>query len=85
MLMNKKTNTGMKRTLIFIIFLVIAAFTSAQNENKIVIGKTDTIFSKILNEKRKILVYTPNLTSPANLPNKRYPVLYLLDGEAHFV
>jgi uncharacterized protein len=85
MLMNKKTNTTMKRTLILIIFLVIAAFTNAQNENKIVIGKTDTIFSKILNEKRKILVYTPNLTSPSNVPNQRYPVLYLLDGEAHFV
>lgn len=75
----------MKRTLILIIFLVIAAFTKAQNENKIVIGKTDTIFSKILNERRKILVYTPNFTSLANLPNQRYPVLYLLDGEAHFV
>lgn len=75
----------MKRTLILIIFLVITTFTNAQNENKIVIGKTDTIFSKILNERRKILVYTPNLTSPGNLTNQRYPVLYLLDGEAHFV
>jgi predicted alpha/beta superfamily hydrolase len=75
----------MKDTLILIIFLIIAGFTNAQNENKIVIGKTDTIFSKFLNEKRKILVYTPNLTSPANPPNQRYPVLYLLDGEAHFV
>jgi predicted alpha/beta superfamily hydrolase len=83
--MNKKTNTKMKRTLILISFLVIAAFTKAQNENKIVIGKTDTIFSKILNETRKILLYTPNFTSLANLPNQRYPVLYLLDGEAHFV
>ena len=75
----------MKKVLTLIPFLVFAAFVKAQYENRVVIGKTDTIFSKLLNEKRKILVYTPDLTSPANQPNKRYPVLYLLDGEAHFV
>ncbi len=68
-----------------ITFLVIAAFTNAQTDNRIVVGKTDTLFSKILNERRKIFVYTPILTSPANLPHQRYPVLYVLDGEAHFV
>lgn len=75
----------MRKILIIIPFFILAAFAKAQHENKIVIGKTDTIFSKILNERRKILVYTPNLTSPANLSNQAYPVLYLLDGEAHFV
>lgn len=76
----------MKKILFHISFFVFAAYAKAQHhENKILIGKTDTIFSKILNEKRKILVYTPDLTSLASIPNQRYPVLYLLDGESHFV
>lgn len=75
----------MKKILFQIAFLAIAALTSGQNNSNITIGKTDTIFSKTLNEKRKILVYTPNLTSQLNISGQRYPVLYLLDGEAHFI
>jgi len=38
--------------------------------------------SKVLDEDRKIYIYTP----PADtlLPGKRYPVLYVLDGDNHF-
>ena len=45
-------------------------------------GDTVTIYSKILNEDRKIYVHYPQPDS-ANL-NKRFPVLYLMDGESHF-
>jgi uncharacterized protein len=75
----------MKRILTIVPFLVFAVVTKAQHKNNIVIGKTDTIFSNVLHEQRKILVYTPNLTATTSLPNQRYPVLYVLDGEAHFV
>src|SRR5215813_2406413 len=70
------------------IFLFITAFISfhaeAQNDNKIVIGKIDSVYSKILKEPRKIWIYTPDITSGDHDPGKHYPVLYLLDGEAHF-
>ena len=33
---------------------------------------------------KKIWIYTPNITSQSVSPNKRNPVLYLLDGDAHF-
>jgi uncharacterized protein len=56
----------------------------AQSDNTISIGKIDSLESTILNEKRKIWIYTPN-DGPADLYSKqRYPVVYLLDGDAHF-
>lgn len=69
------------------LFMLVAAATSAasaQNDNKIIIGKIDSVYSKILNEQRKIWVYTPDITSSIHTPGTRYPVLYLLDGDAHF-
>lgn len=48
----------------------------------VVIGQRYTIHSDVLGEDRTILVATPDgyETDPA----ARYPVLYLLDGDAHF-
>lgn len=42
------------------------------------------IYSKVLNENKKIGTYTPNITSQNASLGKRYPVLYLLDGGAYF-
>lgn len=56
----------------------------AQSDNKIVIGKIDSVQSKILGEQRKVWVYTPSMTSGNNDPSLHYPVLYLLDGDGHF-
>jgi predicted alpha/beta superfamily hydrolase len=65
--------------------LLICSFClSAQNEEAIAIGKKEIIASKLLNENRTIWVYTPNFTSQHVNPDKRYPVMYLLDGGAHF-
>src|SRR5690349_4410151 len=68
---------------IFIIFLCAAISLSghAQTDNKIVIGKVDSVYSNILKEKRKIWVYVPENLQAAPA---RYPVLYLLDGDGHF-
>ncbi len=75
-------HTFMRKIFLFILSAVITFSIQAQNDNKIVIGKIDSVYSKILNEQRKIWVYTPDMTS--GNPNQRYPVVYLLDGDAHF-
>jgi len=49
-------------------------------ENTIEGKKIDSIYSKILGEERPILVHIPKGSDSA----KEYPVLYLLDGNAHF-
>jgi len=48
-------------------------------DNRIVIGTIDTIQSKILNEKRALLIHVPD-----GGKDERFPVLYILDGESHF-
>jgi hypothetical protein len=48
------------------------------------IGRVDSIRSAILDERRPFLDYTPPSYSDTTLVPGRYPVLYLLDGDAHF-
>jgi len=73
------------RNLFTIIFIsVITTFTYAQSK-KIEIGVIDSINSKILNEKRDIWVYVPHNVTNGMTSKKNYPVLYLLDGDWHFV
>jgi predicted alpha/beta superfamily hydrolase len=74
----------MKNSILILIVVLIYEFVSAQQSQPITIGKIETIHSGILKENRKIWVYSPTNTSNLNQPEKRYPVLYLLDGEAHF-
>lgn len=48
-------------------------------------GTRDVISSKILNEQRNILVFVPSSASSQIYSKQRYPVVYLLDGDAvHF-
>jgi len=69
----------MKKITLIILFLGgLSAY--AQKDNRIVIGTVDTIYSKILNEKRTIQIHVP-----VGDKNQRYPVLYILDGEDHFL
>jgi uncharacterized protein len=51
-------------------------------ENKIVIGTIDSLYSGILKEERKIWVYVPG--EDPLFAREKYPVVYLLDGDAHF-
>jgi predicted alpha/beta superfamily hydrolase len=72
----------MKRYLLLALASLVTFTSIAQTDNnKIVIGKIDSVNSTVLKENRKIWVYLPN-TEPNN--KQRYPVLYLLDGEGHF-
>ncbi|HMU46456.1 MAG TPA: alpha/beta hydrolase-fold protein [Chitinophagaceae bacterium] len=71
---------------IFLLLLLtfsLTCITNAQNKNEIVIAKKDSVNSSILKEKRNLLVYTPDINSGEKNNNKKYPVLYLLDGDAH--
>jgi uncharacterized protein len=70
----------------FIIFFIYYSISAiAQTAENIVVGKKETIYSQVLNEDRKLWVYTPDITSQNANTDYRYPVLYLLDGEAHFL
>jgi predicted alpha/beta superfamily hydrolase len=65
-------------------FSIITLCNAQITNNKVVIGTVDSIYSKILNENRRIWVYVPAMTNPGPFGIQHYPVVYLLDGEAHF-
>ncbi len=70
---------------IAVFYTVFPSTTSAQiagpKGDLIVVGKIDTIHSVILGEDRAIWVSVPE---SGIFPDKKYPVVYLLDGDAHF-
>src|SRR5215510_16281854 len=72
----------MKKMFLFCLSALITFTAKSQNDDEIVIGKIDSVYSKILGEQRKIWVYTPDMTSGNS--NQRWPVVYLLDGDGHF-
>jgi predicted alpha/beta superfamily hydrolase len=47
-----------------------------------VVGTIDSLYSKTLNEQRKIWVYVP--AADPLYAKQAFPVVYLLDGDAHF-
>lgn len=73
----------MKHIFIFL-FIFYAVAAHAQQENKITIGIIDSVYSKTLGENRKIWVYVPNSNESGIYSKQKYPVVYLLDGDAHF-
>lgn len=74
----------MKHFIFSISFIALFFGSQCQNDYKIVIGKIDSIQSTILNEERKIWVYVPGGDADEDFAKQRYPVVYLLDAEAHF-
>jgi hypothetical protein len=79
-----KFNYTMKNISLILGFFALSFFGNAQSQ-KIVIGKIDTINSSILDEKRPIWIYVPENVIDNNDTKKQYPVIYLLDGDWHFV
>ena len=57
---------------------------NGQHNNDIVIGKIDSINSNILDEQRKIWIYSPDGGIDGLFEKQKHPVVYLLDGNAHF-
>ena len=74
----------MKNILASILIVTTSLCSHAQTDNKIVIGKIDSVYSTIHKEQRKVWVYTPNMKAGMQNPGQRYPVVYLLDGDGHF-
>ncbi len=75
----------MNKLFLSIILIASTFFAGAQIGDSIIVGKKVSIYSNILKENRKVLIYTPSLTASYLVPGKSYPVLYLLDGDAHFL
>ena len=70
--------------LAFVLSLPVAPVAAQAPAGAITIGSRDSVWSPTLKEQRQYLVYTPpSYADTTHLP-KRYPVLYLLDGDAHF-
>ncbi len=55
-----------------------------QTDNQIVIGTIDSIYSDNIQEQQKFWVHVPNNPAGEVTNGAKYPVLYLLDGDAHF-
>src|SRR5438045_1535353 len=72
------------KKLLLLLLIIASEKINAQSGNNIVIGTIDSVYSSILKEKRKIWVYVPNSTGNSIFSIQRYPVVYLLDGDAHF-
>lgn len=70
---------------IFTCFLLtLAVLANAQSDKKINIGNLETIQSKILGEEREVWVHVPGFAGNSIYGETKYPVVYLLDGDAHF-
>jgi len=76
----------LKSNKIIVVFILLFinynanAQTSKTVNGDIIIGKVDSLYSKVLKEQREFWVYTPeNFDS-----KKRYPVVYVLDASGHF-
>jgi uncharacterized protein len=75
----------MKQTIISVLFVFSTISAFAQVENKISVGLIDSLDSKILNEKRKVLIHLPNGNTKKDADtSKKFAVIYLLDGDWHF-
>lgn len=74
------------RRLVLFLFLLFPVALRAQGPlgNAITVGKIDSVWSPTLKEQRRFLVYTPPSYSDTTYLPRKYPVLYLLDGDAHF-
>ena len=73
----------MRKLIVFFIFFILpASLLAGTNDSKpFVIGETITLKSDILNEDRQILISKP---AGYDQSSAKYPVMYLLDGNAHF-
>jgi predicted alpha/beta superfamily hydrolase len=68
-----------------VVLLVLVAFKAKSQRTeayKYTASEVVTIHSTLLNEDRKVYIHCPKLDSSDI--NKRFPVLYLMDGENHF-
>ena len=70
--------------LMLLLVLPVPAVAQSRYSRAVEIGAVDSVWSTTLNEQRPYLVYTPPSYHDTTVVPQRYPVLYLLDGDAHF-
>ncbi len=83
-LSNNQKNNQMKKVHLICLLCFCLYHANGQNSNDIVIGKIDSIDSKILKEQRKVWIHVPDSGVSGVSKKKKYPVVYLLDGDNHF-
>ena len=71
-------------TFLFALVLPTVAHAQGRFARATTIGRVDSVSSATLKEVRPYLVYTPPSYDDTTTAPQRYPVLYLLDGDAHF-
>ena len=64
---------------VFVYLLLLTLNTFSQDKYLAQIGEIDSLYSKTLQEQRQFWVQLPQNFSP----KRRYPVVYVLDGETH--
>ncbi len=74
----------MKKIFVYFLVLFISICVNAQKDNKIVVGTIDSIQSKILNEKRKFIIYVPTASIESAYGKQHYPVIYSIDGDKNY-
>lgn len=72
----------MKKSLLLGAVVFSCLLSRAQDADKVIIGRIDSLSSTYLREQRKVWVYLPNGFNDKS--TQRYPVVYLMDGTAHF-
>ncbi len=81
--MNNKMTSNLKIIATIILIIYFQHFVNAQeNQNQHFlqkVGVEDSLYSKILNESRKIYIQLPASYNPDK--NHKYPVVFILDGE----
>lgn len=73
--------TFIKTSPILLAIAILSSCTPEQPSNDITIGKVETIHSQILGEERTVWIHVPD---DGRRSRKKYPVLYLMDGDLHF-
>ncbi|MBK7629228.1 MAG: alpha/beta hydrolase [Ignavibacteriales bacterium] len=75
----------MKTFFCFFMILLFSFYAKAQENNPFTVGFQTSSPSKILGEQRTVWIHIPNSNEGnKNTDKERYPVIYLLDGDANF-
>ncbi|WMN11769.1 alpha/beta fold hydrolase [Marivirga salinae] len=69
-----------KKQILLTFLLLLSVIKSTAQNGEIVIGKTDSLYSKILGENRALLIHVPK----NELKSEKFPVVYLLDARNNF-
>ena len=73
-----------RNTWLLLVFCLLSGKAFAQASQTIALGERLSIESEILKQNRPYLVYLPPSYTAEGAASRRFPVIYVLDGGAHF-